>query len=103
MVDPETGHLTLGDPLAHAPVRRVEHARVFHSEAAQVVDVEKAPVVDLVERRPPVGQPIGLPFEQVVQTIEGCGLSGCAVDAGQRRAIQARTDGDRSASRAKRC
>ena len=44
--------------------------RIFDSQTRQLVDVEEAPVVDFIDGRAPIGQPIGLDFEQPVQSIE---------------------------------
>ena len=54
--------------------------RGAHANRGQVVDVEEAPIVDLLGGDTPVGEPIDLGADQLVQTLNDCGVARCAVE-----------------------
>ena len=76
MVDPQPGHVVVGDQLQHPRVGCLEHAAVLHPERAEVVHVEEATVIDFVEGGLPVREAVGLLLEQFMKSIECRRLSG---------------------------
>ena len=67
MIDPHTVDQPFGVEAQRQGVDQVEHLLAFDPHAGEFGDVEEAPPVDLVSGRPPPGQPIVLPLQQVVQ------------------------------------
>ena len=57
-----------------------KYLRFFHSEASQVVDIEKAAIVYFIGGNPPIGKPVGLLFQQVVQQVKTLWFAGCTVE-----------------------
>ena len=74
-----------GDQLQHQAVRDFEDRFVFDPQRRQIVHIEKPPVVDIFGRDAPVGELIGLQFEQLVQRIEARRLRRRAAEAVHRR------------------
>src|SRR6202030_1872902 len=48
----------------------LEQLGQFHAQAGQLVDVEETPVIDFFRSNAPIGDPVGLHFEQLVQARE---------------------------------
>src|SRR6202030_645622 len=53
----------------------LEQLGQFHAQAGQLVDVEETPVIDLFRSNTPIGDPVGLHFEQLVQARETQGVT----------------------------
>ena len=51
-------------------MRLVEHFRIFHVDSHQMVDVEKTAIIDLMSGGAPVGKPVNLFFQQLMQGVE---------------------------------
>src|SRR6266478_2040331 len=93
MVDPQALHVPALDQAEHEPMRLLEQLGQFHAQAGELVDIEKPPIIDLLGSDPPIGDPMRLHFEQLVQPLEArriTGLTGelhqCALDpAGETR------------------
>ena len=56
--------------LEHEVVRHLERRLMLHPQRCELVDVEEAAIVDFIECHPPVGEPIGLCFEDCVQAVD---------------------------------
>ena len=80
MIDPQPIQLALGQKPEHQTVGRLENVLAFHAEGGEVVDVKEPPVVDLIGSDPPVGQPVALVLQEVVQEVEASGFSRLAVE-----------------------
>jgi hypothetical protein len=82
MVQSNAGDVALCHQVQEQCMGGGEHARILHAQTREIVDVEETPVVDLVEGRPPVGQPIRLQVQQLVQTVEALRHPALPVDLG---------------------
>jgi hypothetical protein len=74
----------------------VEHGRVFHAQRRQLVHVEEPPVIDLLGCDTPVGEPVRLLVEQLVEAIEGSRLVRRAIEGDDARVDQRRDRGARA-------
>ncbi len=75
MVDSEPRHTSLAGPSEDQRVGQVEDLRVLRPQAGQLVDVEEPAIVDLLRGDPPIGQPVDLVLQQLVQRVEAPGVS----------------------------
>ena len=80
VVDAQPGHLLLRQQLADQAVRLGKDLRRLHAQADQVVHVEEAAVVDLLRRSAPVGQPVWLHVQELMQRIEAVRIAFRTVD-----------------------
>ena len=71
----------------------VEQLGQLHAQPGEIVDVEKAAVVDLLRRDPPIGDAVGLGFEQPVQAPKLSGWPGRPVKRRSAASIAAATAG----------
>jgi len=67
MIEPQSLQLVFLDQLSHQAVDGLESAGIFDAQSSKRVDVKKSPVVDIARRQSPVGQPVVLALQQVVQ------------------------------------
>src|SRR5215467_4632105 len=65
-----------GDQAKNQWMDRPEYVGVFNPKSSKLIDVEKPAVVDLASRDPPVGQPIMLPLDEVMEGGDRAGLAG---------------------------
>ena len=70
MVDAKAGDLSLGQEPQDQAVRLLKDVGPLHADGRQLVDVEKPAIVDLVRGHAPIGEPVGLVLQQLVQQIE---------------------------------
>src|SRR5271165_699239 len=97
MVDPQALHVSALDQAEHQSVRLLEQLGQFHAQAGELINIEEPSVIDLLCSDPPIGDPICLHFEEVVQPAEArrvAGLAGeppqCVLDpAGETRLASA--------------
>ncbi len=71
VVDTQPGDPVVLGQFEDEPVRRPEDVRVLHAHADQAVDVEEPPVVPFVPTEAPVGRPIVLPVQQLLEIRAG--------------------------------
>src|ERR1700722_11796174 len=88
MIDPQALHVSALDQAEHQSMRLFEQLWQFNAQTGQLIDIEKPSVIDLLCGDPPIGDPICLRFEELVQPLEArrvTGLSGepsqCVLDA----------------------
>ena len=67
VIEPQALQPAVRDQAADQPMDRLEGGGVLDAQAGQRIDVEEAPVVDLAAGEPPVGQPVVLALQQVMQ------------------------------------
>ncbi len=79
VVDPQPLHVSLVHQLQDQAVRLVEDVDVLHADRGQLVDVEEPPIIDLVAGDPPIGQPIRLLGQKLVEQVEALRLAPRAV------------------------
>src|SRR5215813_4299362 len=65
-----------GDQAKNQGMGRPEYVGVFNPKPGKLIDVEKPPVVDLALREPPMGRPVMLPIDEVMEGGDGAGLAG---------------------------
>src|ERR1051326_9571026 len=53
----------------------VEDFWQFHPEGDQFADIEETAIIDFLRTGTPKGKAIVLPFQQIAQTVECCGLT----------------------------
>ncbi len=80
VVDPQPGHLPLGDQLECSPVARFEHLRILDAHADQLRHIEEASVVDLLAGDAPVGEAVPLRIEQRVERRDAVRIVPLAVE-----------------------
>ena len=81
MIDAQSRHQPLADEAHHEPVCLGEDVGILHADGRQVIDVEEPAVVDLLSGHAPVGQPVRLVHEQVVEQIEAAGVARRAIES----------------------
>src|SRR5678816_4714361 len=82
MVDAQTSDHSFSQELKNELVGRVEDDRILHANGREFVDVKEPPVVDFIRRDPPMGEPIYLVAEELVQQIKALCISLCSVQNG---------------------
>ena len=84
MVDAQPVDPALADLAEDGLVRAVEDVRLLDPQAGERVHVEEAAIVDVARRHPPMGEAVGLGFEQPVQGAEAVRPALEAVEERQR-------------------
>ena len=84
MVDAQAVDPALADVAEDGLVRTLEDVGFLDAQAGERVHVEEAAIIDVARRHPPMGETVGLQFEQPVQRPEAVGIALGAIQETQR-------------------
>src|SRR5205085_11164912 len=83
VVAAQAGQPSSGDELTHLDVDCLEYCFVLDAQCGEIVDIEEPAVVDIASRERPIGNPVMLALEQMMQGDERTGLPRARIECAQ--------------------